>query len=160
MFVRTPNSYNQLELNIHNAFEYYKNDIFTYHHSVWNEEDIEGKANCILHKLGKYNLAIMYVSLIWLDVQMGVYTWDNIKTRYAIDTMKACFTCDGINLKKLLEIYGLEIQETGIENMGLEESFFIEENQNETYLLTDALLVYYNSIQNQPCIAATIKSFE
>ena len=159
MFVRIPNSYNQLELNILNSFDYYKSTIYALHHTLWNEEDIEGKGNCILYKLGKYNLAILYVSLIWLDIQAGYMTWNQIKTKYEIDRLQQCYACEDISLTKLFEFFGLQIIEEGTENMGIENSLFIEENIQNNYQLTDALLVYYNSIQNNPCSVSNIKSF-
>ena len=150
MFIRIPNSFNSLEQSIDIMYQYFRPNITATQLQHWNAEDIYGKGLCQHYKIGHYLNSILYVALLRLFIDSDKPTWVTIESKFEIEKMIKCFSCNDISLKHLFELIGLIQDGSGIETMGIENSFFIENENNNTGLQQN-ILTMYNEIISSEC---------
>jgi len=84
-------------------FLYYRNNIVNLFNCQWKEEDING-TSCVQLISTKYFLSFLYILLLYSEQKESYKTDLELIEKYEITKMKECFGCEGISIKKLLEL--------------------------------------------------------
>lgn len=136
----------ELNTYLYNYWQLYNDDINTLNARWWKDEDIWG-SSCRMYKVYQYYFAFYYVELIYIEYNRGFNTeYSYYETKYNIEETRKKLGCNGINLSRIFEIFGLFLSENdGIEGMGIEQSFVVEPN-NVT--VTPVTYVISNLINN------------
>lgn len=147
MILPNNNNTSYLENAINNSFLYYKKEIIALFTKSWKEEDLNETSENQF-KGSQFILAIQLIVLVYQDIIRGVQTdWDYFVSKYELEKYSKCLKCDGINLDKILEIFGLpNIGEKGINFQQIENTFIIE-FQNSVNTLSSVNVI---DILNEP----------
>lgn len=129
MILHIPTNTNYLSQKIEDFWIYFKGQILDLTNKSWNEENYTGSSFLQWKTMQYYNTLYLCI-LIYLDVQQtgGVNTsWSYYENKYNLCKIQKCLACDGIDLKKALEIFDFPFNDIGsIENGEIEISFIIE----------------------------------
>lgn len=149
MIPREPNNTNELEVKIDIAYQSFLSTLNTIQRKHWNAEGIYGKGLCLHYKMEHYLNAILYTVLIYLNIQSNKPTIAELKVNFDIDNMIKCFYCNDISLKNLFDIFGINLTfVNGINNIGIEQSFFIEQCAVNNAIPQNILVNYQNILDN------------
>lgn len=118
--------------NVYNTiFEIYADQVIALHKQQFDEEDVEGFSKS-LSNISQYTMANGIVQLFYRDWISGEYSFAYLKTYYKIDELIACFRCVKIDLTRMFELIGININpvdvgcDEGIEHVDLEHTFQVE----------------------------------
>ena len=118
--------------NVYNTiFELYADQVIALHNQQFKEEDVEGFSKS-LSNISQYTMANGIVQLFYRDWISGEYSFAYLKAYYKIDELISCFRCARIDLTRMFELIGININPTGIgcnegiESVDLEHTFQIE----------------------------------
>jgi hypothetical protein len=98
--------HNDLENNMAEAFQFVRKDLLKVYEKQWLEEEFRGESLQI-YKAIQYHLAINLVVLMYLDFIEGFTPYEELKSKYRIKCLIEELACNGIQLKTLLEIFGM-----------------------------------------------------
>jgi len=128
MFIRL-NQNTVLESYISQSYKLYEDDIMTLHIEQFNQEDICGESKKQF-KVLNYHIATLYVVFIYNDIVSrtnNLLEWSYFEEKYCVDKYRDAFACKGIDLDKILNIFGLPyVSSNGIGGMQIETNFVIE----------------------------------
>lgn len=128
----------EIETLLKDAWALYKTDVIAFHTKQWKEEDIRERSEKQWDAM-QYYYAVYLCILIWWEAKRNGGIIDPVatKTKYDLVAKRKCLACKGINLDKLLEIFGLQaVAGTGSGGDGLEtveiESTLVVESDDST----------------------------
>ena len=144
---------NPIQISWNTAFNYFKSNILTNQSEWWKNEDIYDKS-CKLYTINNFLLAQIYCTLIYYEFKTIGKNLTLLESKYDYTNMSKCFKCSNIDIKKMLEFYGIYLNNVsiGINSIGIENTFIIEPSINYYNSNLISIIDLHNSIINQSCI--------
>lgn len=126
MILPNNNNISFIEKAINNSFLIYKNEIINTFKKSWKEED-NNETSYIQFTGSRYLMAIQLIILVYLDyIRFPSLGWPYYAQKFDLDKYLKCFRCDGINLDKILEQFGLPCIGDGVNFQEIEETLIVE----------------------------------
>lgn len=124
-----------LEVIILNFFQKYEKEIISLSLTQFNQENLKGTSKVQYQKSIYYIYSLLYALCIYLDVQDdSEITLQKLEEKYKLSCVKKELACKKINFDDILNIFNIiidDVENGGIENLGIESSFEVEPNEEE-----------------------------
>lgn len=126
MILPNNNNTSFLEQAINNSFLLYKDELVVLFKKSWKEEDYN-ETSYSQFTGSRYLIAIQLAVLVYLDyIRFPSLGWTYYVSKFDLEKYAKCFKCDGINLDKILEKFGLPSVGEGVEHQIVEETLIVE----------------------------------
>lgn len=133
-----------LNIAINNYFTAFKDDILTYSTKQWKEEDIKGKSIAQWRAMQYYDLMYLLI-VLHQEIVRTLHLncdWSYYVTKFKLDKYQKCIQCEEIDWDKAIDSFGLNdlVPQGGIENMGIEINFVIQNSDKNKFSLSVSYL--------------------